>query len=80
MVLIVQMANIQRESEVLGLLQRTAVDGNVLTRWSQSLPVIQCVFNTSFNSTIGTSPARILFGDQISRKINHGIYEPETKI
>ncbi len=72
------MENHQHERKVLEL-KPTDIDGGVVTRWSQCLPLTQRDCNTSFNSSIGTSPARMLFGNQITRKINHGNNEPETK-
>ena len=51
--------------EVLRQLQIICADRRIASRWSQCLPLIQRCLNASFHKSIGTTPARMLFGDQI---------------
>jgi len=52
--------------EVMKHLSAILYDANVYSRWSQYLPLVQRIVNTSFHSAIGTSPHRLLFGDSIA--------------
>lgn len=47
-------------------LRSLVFDERVDSKWSTYLPLIQRIVNSSYHSSIGTSPMRLLFGDSIS--------------
>jgi hypothetical protein len=64
--------------EVLRHLRSIVFDKRVKNQWSTYLPLIQRILMYSYHSTIGTYPARLLYGDAITP--NRGLYtEWETK-
>jgi hypothetical protein len=67
---IVERAN----KEVLRHLRAIIFDQNIIHRWSSSLPFIQRIINSSIDSSIGVSPASILFGNAID--LDRGIISP----
>jgi hypothetical protein len=52
-------------NEIMKHLRAIVLDSHVLKDWSLYLPLVQKVINFSFHSSIGTYPAKILFGDMI---------------
>ena len=47
---------------------------NVLTDWSDNLPMVSRIMNASVHSAIGTTPASIVFGNAID--LDRGIFLP----
>jgi hypothetical protein len=71
---IVERAN----GEVLRHLKHILFDRNVLEDWSDCLPIVQRIINTTPHDSIGVSPSQILFGNAIS--VDRGIFLPhDTK-
>jgi hypothetical protein len=64
---IVERAN----GEVVRHLRALVCDGRVRGCWSTVMPLIQRILNASVHSALGTTPARVLFGDRIS--LNRGV-------
>jgi hypothetical protein len=60
--------------EVLRHLRAIVFDKRVKTDWSTHLPLVQRIMNSSYHSSIGTSPIRVLFGDVIT--LNRGLVVP----
>jgi transposase InsO family protein len=60
--------------EVLRHLRAIIYDRNVITDWSDNLPLVQRIMNSSIHETIGVSPAQILFGNslELNRGVLHG--------
>jgi hypothetical protein len=71
---IVERAN----KEILKHLKSIIFEKNVLNDWSDNLPIVQRILNSSTHSSIGYSPAQIVFGDMID--INRGVLFPHTHI
>ena len=69
---------VERVNREIGRHLRCLVfDGRVDAKWSVYLPLIQRIVNSSYHSSIGTSPMRVLFGDSIS--CNRGLLFPFTE-
>jgi hypothetical protein len=60
--------------EVLRHLRAIIYDRNVIADWSDNLPLVQRIMNSSVHDTIGVSPAQILFGNalELNRGVLHG--------
>ena len=41
-------------------------DRRVRHKWSQYLPLVQRIINASFNTSIGTAPSKIIFGNRVN--------------
>jgi transposase InsO family protein len=67
---IVERAN----KEVVRHLRAIIFDKNIVHQWSICLPFIQRIINASHESSIGTSPASLLFGNTIN--LDRGIFLP----
>lgn len=52
--------------EVLRHLRGIVFDKRVLPKWSQYLPMVERIINSSYHSGIGTAPIRVLYGDIIT--------------
>jgi hypothetical protein len=50
--------------EVMRHLRAIVYEGRVKRNWSLYLPLVQRIINTSIHSSIGTTPSRVVFGDQ----------------
>lgn len=57
--------------EVLRHLRAIIFDRKVKYKWSVYLPLVQRVMNSSYHSSIGTSPLRVFFGDAVTE--NRGL-------
>jgi hypothetical protein len=72
---IVERAN----KEVLRHLRAIIFDKNIIDKWSRdTIPFIQRIINSSIDSSIGVSPAQILFGNSI--QLDNGIFLPLPQI
>jgi hypothetical protein len=68
---IVERAN----KEALRHLRAIIFDENVIEKWSQdTIPFVQRIINSSVDSSIGVSPAQILYGNAIN--LDRGIFLP----
>ena len=67
---IVERAN----KETMRHIRDIVFDRRVKNRWSVSTPLVQRIFNSNVISSIGVSPAQILFGNAIS--LDRGIFLP----
>jgi hypothetical protein len=57
---------VERANEEVGRHLRAIVfDKRVTTQWSKALPFVQRILNATPHSSIGTTPARLLFGDAV---------------
>jgi transposase InsO family protein len=65
---IVERAN----KEILRHLRGIIFDKNVAADWSDNLPLVQRIMNSSVHSSIGVTPASILFGNAID--LDRGIF------
>ena len=52
--------------EVMRHLRAIVLDGRVRKSWSTYLPFIQRIMMYSYHDSIGTYPARLLYGDRVS--------------
>lgn len=52
--------------EIVQHLRFILVSRRVRDQWSEYLPLVQRIINASYNSSIGTAPARIVFGDRVN--------------
>ena len=64
--------------EVMKHLKSIVYAGGVKRNWSTYLPMVQRIINTSVHSAIGTSPARIVFGDKAY--LDRGLNEPKIRM
>jgi transposase InsO family protein len=64
------------QKEVLRHLRAIIFDKNVVHRWSTCIPFIQRIINSAIESSIGTSPASLMFGNSIN--LDRGILSPYT--
>ena len=70
---------IERSNKETGRHLRNIIfHGNVITRWSQNLPLVQRIFNSEINESIGVSPAQIIFGNSLN--LDRGIFLPYTSL
>ena len=60
--------------EVLKHLRALVMDDRIQESWSKWLPLIQRIVNATVHSSIGTTPARVLFGDYVN--LDRGILFP----
>jgi transposase InsO family protein len=60
--------------ETLRFLKGIVYDKNVLTDWSDNLPLVQRIMNAAVHSSLGTSPAKLIFGNSID--LDRGIFIP----
>ena len=58
---IVERAN----KEVLRHLRALLFDQRTLTKWSDNIPIVQRIMNTTVHESIGVSPNQLLFGDSL---------------
>jgi len=63
---------IQKES--LRHLRAIVFDENIVHKWSKCIPYIQRIINSSVESSIGTTPATLLYGNAID--LDKGIFLP----
>jgi hypothetical protein len=52
-------------AEVTQVLRAIVLDRRVSDRWSQFLPMVQRILNSTYTSSIDTFPARVIFGDHV---------------
>jgi chromodomain-containing protein len=52
--------------EVLRHLRSIIYDERVLEKWYEYLPMVERIINSSYHSSIGTAPIRMLYGDMIT--------------
>ena len=71
---IVERAN----KEIMRHLRALVFHQNVITRWSQSLPLVQRIFNADTKEALGVSPAQIIFGNAIN--LDRGIFLPHDNL
>ena len=69
---IVERAN----KEVMRHLKAILLDKNIVNDWSISLPLVQRIMNASVHSSIGVSPAQLLFGNAVT--LDRGIFLPHA--
>jgi hypothetical protein len=62
------------QKEVLRHLRAIIFDENIVHRWSTCLPFIQRIINSTVESSIGTTPASLLFGNSID--LDRGVLFP----
>ena len=55
----------RHNAEVMKHLRAMVLEGTRVKQWSLALPLVQRILNATHNSSIGTYPARILFGDAL---------------
>jgi transposase InsO family protein len=60
--------------EVLRHLRNFVFDDNTIGTYSDTLPLIQRIINSSVNSSIGVTPAQIIFGNSID--LDRGFFVP----
>lgn len=60
--------------ETLRHLRAMLFDENTVHKWSKCISFVQRIENASYNSSIGTSPAALLFGNSIN--LDRGIFLP----
>ena len=63
--------------EVLRHLRAIVFDKNIVHRWSDCLPFVQRIINANIDSSIGVTPASLLFGNAIT--LERGILFPFRK-
>ena len=64
---------VERTNKEVGHHLRTIIfDKQIKNDWSVALPLVQRIINASVNSTIGTSPASIIYGNNID--LDRGIF------
>lgn len=63
---------------VLRFLRGIIYHRNVKYDWSDVLPLVQRIVNTTIHSSIGTSPARLLFGNAVN--LDRGLFIPGENI
>eukprot|EP00762_Andalucia_godoyi_P003229 ANDGO_01040.mRNA.1 Retrovirus-related Pol polyprotein from transposon 17.6 len=61
--------------EVMRHLRALVMDLRMHGRWSEVIPLVQRIINSSYHSSVGTYPSRIVFGDRIS--LNRHILPPK---
>jgi len=52
-------------AEIGQVLRAIVQDRRVRENWSRSLPIVQRIVNSTYSDSIGTYPARVLFGDHL---------------
>ena len=52
------------------------LDKNIVNDWAISLPLVQRIMNASVHSSIGVSPAQLLFGNAVT--LDRGIFLPQA--
>jgi hypothetical protein len=62
------------QKEVLRHLRAIIFDENIVHRWSTCLPFVQRIINSTVESSIGTTPASLLFGNSID--LDRGVLFP----
>jgi transposase InsO family protein len=62
------------QKEVLRHLRAIIFDKNIVHKWSKCLPFIQRIINSTVESSIGTTPASLLFGNAIN--LDRGVLLP----
>jgi hypothetical protein len=62
--------------ETVRHLRNIVVHKKVRDRWSDSIPLVQRIYNATPNASIGCSPAQLLFGNAIT--LDRGIYLEHT--
>jgi len=60
--------------EVMRYLRAILFDKNIYTEWGVYLPLVQRIINSEVHSSIGVSPAQIIYGNSIT--LDRGIYKP----
>jgi transposase InsO family protein len=60
--------------EVLRHLRAVVMDRRVTSNWSEALPFVQRLVNSTPHSALGTTPSRVLFGDML--QLDRGILLP----
>jgi hypothetical protein len=58
----------RRNAEVMKHLRAIILDRRLSTTWSTVLPLVQNILNNSIDSSIGTTPNKIIFGDMLDVK------------
>ena len=72
-------AIVERSNKETGRHLRNIIyDGHVITRWSQNIPLVQRIFNSEANDSIGTSPAQMIFGNVL--KLDRGLFLPHSEL
>ena len=56
----------RRNAEVMKHLRAVVMEKRVQKEWSLHLPIVQGILNSSFDFSIGTFPARVIFGDRLN--------------
>ena len=64
--------------EVMKHLRAIVITKGVKRNWSTYLPMVQRIINTSIHSALGTSPARVVFGD--NAYLDRGLNSPIMKL
>ena len=59
----------RRNGEVLKHLRAIIMERRVRDKWSQYLPIVQNILNHAVDSSIGTYPSRVLFGDLLKTDV-----------
>jgi hypothetical protein len=59
----------RRNGEVLKHLRAIIMEKRVHDKWSQYVPIVQNILNHAVDSSIGTYPSRILFGDVLKTDV-----------
>ena len=57
--------NERANKEVLRHLRALLFDQRTLTKWSDNIPIVQRIMNTTVHESIGVSPNQLLFGDSL---------------
>lgn len=60
--------------EIVRHLRAIILDRNVIHIWSQCIPFVKRIINASYESSINTSPAKLLFGNAID--LDRGMFLP----
>jgi len=60
--------------EIIRHLRGILFDKNVVSMWSDLLPLVQRIMNATVHSSIGTSPARLVFGNAVN--LDRGVLLP----
>jgi hypothetical protein len=57
---------------IMKYLRAIVSEKNIKESWGQSLPLVQRIYNSTFHSSIGCTPAKLLFGETIN--LDRGLF------
>lgn len=60
--------------EVMRHLRAIIFDSKIIEAWSKGLPIVQRIMNTQVHSSLGVSPAQLLFGNAL--RVDRDMFQP----